>query len=151
MDNHNRLADFFWVDMTSRRAYECFGDVVVFDTTFVADYNLVFAQFFGVSHHRQTVFFSCGFLKDEQVEIFLWLFETWMKAMSNNHSKMIITNQDLAMHAAISQFYSNTFHRLCIWHIMKKVPNKVGPIVAMSNEFQAFQDCVWNSTNTRRI
>lgn len=75
--------------MTSRRAYECFGDVVVFNTTFVAYYNLIFAQFFGVNHHRQTVFFGCEFLKDEQVETFLWLFETWMKALSNNHSKMI--------------------------------------------------------------
>ncbi|CAB4319994.1 unnamed protein product [Prunus armeniaca] len=32
VDQENRMANFFWRDGRSRIDYDCFGDVVVFDT-----------------------------------------------------------------------------------------------------------------------
>lgn len=152
VDSHNRLTDCFWVGVTSRGAYKYFGDVVVFDTSFATNcYNLVFAPFFGVNHHRQTIFFDCGFFKYERADSFLWLFETWMEAIQNKYPKMIITDQDPAMHISITQIFPNAYHKLCMWRIMKKVADKVGPMVAMSSEFQALNKCIWDEQTPKEI
>lgn len=53
---------FFWVDARSRAAYEAFGDVVTFDTTYRKNkYGLLFTPFSGVNHHYQTIQFGCTF------------------------------------------------------------------------------------------
>lgn len=39
--------------------------------------------------------------------------------------KAIITDQCMAMRNAIENIFPNTRHRWCIWHIMKKVPEKL--------------------------
>jgi hypothetical protein len=49
--------------------YDCFGDVLVFDTTYRTNkYNLICASFVGVNHHWQNVMFGCAFLLDETIE-----------------------------------------------------------------------------------
>ena len=54
---------FFWVDARSRAAYEKFDNVVMFDTTYRTNkYVLLFAPFFGVNHHYQTIQFGCALL-----------------------------------------------------------------------------------------
>ncbi|XP_021761149.1 protein FAR1-RELATED SEQUENCE 5-like [Chenopodium quinoa] len=44
----------------------------------------------------------------------------------------IITDQDPAMGIAIEKVFTKTKHRLCMWHIMRKVPEKVG--ISLCNE-----------------
>ncbi|XP_021775086.1 protein FAR1-RELATED SEQUENCE 8-like [Chenopodium quinoa] len=52
LDANGVLQDVFWVDARSRAAYEDFGDVVCFDTTFLLNkYDLPFANIVGVIHH----------------------------------------------------------------------------------------------------
>ncbi|XP_022883458.1 protein FAR1-RELATED SEQUENCE 5-like [Olea europaea var. sylvestris] len=73
-DGDDRLVRCFWVDSFSRRAYNFFGDVVVFDTTYNTNrYRMIFAPFIGVNHHGQTILFGCGFLSDETIDSFVWL------------------------------------------------------------------------------
>jgi hypothetical protein len=51
------LKGLFWAGSQSRRDYEAFGDVVVFDSTYSTNkYNLPFVPFVGLNHHRNTVF-----------------------------------------------------------------------------------------------
>ncbi|RYR12748.1 hypothetical protein Ahy_B04g070129 [Arachis hypogaea] len=42
----------FWADARSRAAFEYFGDVISFDTTYNTKYNLVCGSFVGVNHHE---------------------------------------------------------------------------------------------------
>lgn len=50
-----QLRNVFWVDARSRAAFKEFGDVVAFDTTYLANkYVLPFAPFIGVNHHGAT-------------------------------------------------------------------------------------------------
>lgn len=50
------------MDARSRAAYEAFGDVVTFDTTYRKNkYGLLFTPFSGVNHHYQTIQFGCTF------------------------------------------------------------------------------------------
>ncbi|XP_040999669.1 protein FAR1-RELATED SEQUENCE 5-like [Juglans microcarpa x Juglans regia] len=52
LDDEGRLRNVFWADARSRAAYEYFGDVVTFDTTYLTNrYGMPFAPFVGVNHH----------------------------------------------------------------------------------------------------
>jgi hypothetical protein len=52
------------------------------------------------------------------------------------------------MKAAIAQVLPTTVHRFCMWHIMDKVPEKVGPSIREDEEFWVrFGKCVWGSEN----
>ena len=46
--------------------------------------------------------------------------------MSGSPPLGIITDQDRAMQNAIEIVFPNTRHRWCLWHILKKVPEKLG-------------------------
>ncbi|XP_058071162.1 protein FAR-RED IMPAIRED RESPONSE 1-like [Magnolia sinica] len=65
--------------------------------------------------------------------------------MQGKSPKAIITDQDPAMTKAISIVFPNTFHQYCIWHIMQKVPEKLGAIAHRDEFIRSFNDCVWNS------
>jgi len=45
--------------------------------------------------------------------------------MLNKAPQGIVTNQCQAMKNAISIVFPNTCHRWCLWHIMKKIPEKL--------------------------
>ncbi|XP_040996214.1 protein FAR1-RELATED SEQUENCE 4-like [Juglans microcarpa x Juglans regia] len=46
--------------------------------------------------------------------------------MNGRSPKAIITDQDLAMKNAIDTVFLDTRHRYCLWHIMQKLPEKLG-------------------------
>ena len=63
VDKFNQLSDVMWVDARRRAAYEEFGDVIVFDTTYLTNqYDLPFANFVGVNHHGQSILLGCALL-----------------------------------------------------------------------------------------
>ena len=113
----------FWANGTFRSAYSIFGDVVIFDTTYKTNcYELVFGACVGYNHRGQTTLFGCGFLPNEKIESFEWLFNKWLEAMPCGPPRGIITNQDLAMTKAIRKVMPNTCHQYCLWHILDKLP-----------------------------
>ncbi|KAF7152714.1 hypothetical protein RHSIM_Rhsim01G0152900 [Rhododendron simsii] len=144
-DDEHRLTHCFWADATSRKSYQHFGDVVVFDTTYNTNkYCLMFAPLLGVNHHGQTTLFGCAFLSDEKRESFEWLFKEFLKAMPGPPPKMIITDQDPAMTKAIACALPNMFHRYCIRHIVSKFFEKIGAL-ACKEHYEKFKKCIWNS------
>ncbi|XP_024164366.1 protein FAR1-RELATED SEQUENCE 5-like [Rosa chinensis] len=144
-DEDGRATNFFWVDSRSRTAYQYFGDVVTFDTTYRTNkYDMPFAPFTGVNHHFQSIQFGCALLQDETEVTFLWLFETWLEAMGGRHPLCIITDQDLAMKGAIAKIFPNTRHRLYIWHIKKKFGEKLSHVYYKKSDFKtSMKKCIW--------
>ncbi|PNX78819.1 protein FAR1-related sequence 5-like [Trifolium pratense] len=129
LDQESRLTNVFWRDGKSKIDYDCFGDVVVFDTTYRTNkYNLICAPFVGVNHHWQNVMFGCAFLFDETATSFTWLFKVFLESMENNQPKTIFTDQDSAMAKAIKEVMPNACHRLCLWHIAKNAPSHLGSL-----------------------
>ncbi|KAL2924977.1 Protein FAR1-RELATED SEQUENCE 5 [Bienertia sinuspersici] len=139
---------FFWADVIGKKNYASFGDVVSFDTTFsMNEYCMVFAPFTGVDNSKSCVTFAAALLYREDTESFVWLFEAFRDAMSACDPTSIIADQDPAMKIAIERVFdsSKTRHRLCMWHIMKKAPEKVGPTLAQNEDFMSeFCNCVWS-------
>ncbi|MBA0789663.1 hypothetical protein Gotri_027750, partial [Gossypium trilobum] len=107
LDDDNRMTNVFWADARSRAAYNYFGDAVTFDTMYRPNqYQIPFAPFTGINHHGQMVLFGCALLLDESESSFTWLFRTWLSAMNDRPPVSIITDQDRAIQAAVSQLYS---------------------------------------------
>ncbi|XP_024634327.2 protein FAR-RED IMPAIRED RESPONSE 1 [Medicago truncatula] len=127
VDDESRLRNVFWADARCRAAYEYFGEVISFDTTYLTNkYDMPFAPFVGVNHHGQSMLLGCALLSNENTETFTWLFKTWLECMHERSPNVIITDQDGAMKKAIEVVFPKARHRWCLWHLMKKIPEKFG-------------------------
>ena len=60
---------------------------------------------------------------------------------------MIITDQDLGMKAALKDSFPDTIHRLCCWHILSKLPTKIGSLAQKKEMMKKFNDIIWRSQN----
>ncbi|KAG2706965.1 hypothetical protein I3760_05G126800 [Carya illinoinensis] len=125
LDDDGRLKNVFWADPRSRAAYENFDDVVTFDTTYLTNrYGMPFTPFVGVNHHDQSILLGAGLISCEDTTTFVWLFKTWLHCMDGIAPRTIITDQDRTMKNAIAIVFSQSRHRFCLWHILKKVTEK---------------------------
>ncbi|XP_040384993.1 protein FAR1-RELATED SEQUENCE 5-like [Oryza brachyantha] len=146
-DKDDRVRNLFWADGSGRRYYEIYGDCVSFDTTAKTNkYDLPFAPFVGVSGHGDNCLFAYALLQDETLETFEWLFKTFLEYMSNKAPKSIITDQDLAMKAAIKMVFPSTNHRNCLFHIVMNAENKTGRTFCLHTDIRDdFYDIIHNS------
>ncbi|CAH9079359.1 unnamed protein product [Cuscuta epithymum] len=112
------LSCFFWRDGHMKSDYDRFGDVVIHDTTYRTNkYDMICGPFVGMNHHCKNIMFGCGFMLNEKVESFVWLFQTFLKSMGGKHPITFMTDQSFSMAAAIKSVFPNARHRLCTWHI----------------------------------
>ena len=135
----------FWTDDFARLNYALYGDVVSFDTTYDTNrYKMIFAPFTGLDNHRLCVTFGAAFLRDEKAESFMWLFDKFLDAIGGHMPVCLITDQDPAMKVAIEVKFHSTTHRYCIWHIMRKLSEKVGCVLNSNIDFVTqFKSCVY--------
>ncbi|QHO43422.1 Protein FAR1-RELATED SEQUENCE [Arachis hypogaea] len=141
----NSLKHAFWADARSRAAYEYFGDVVSFDTTYKLNkYEMPVAAFVGVNHHGRSCLFGCALLGNEETESFEWLMQTFIKCMGKTPDG-ILTDQCGAMATAIRNVMPNTTHRLCIWHITRKIPHKLGKLSRYEEIKATMRGIIWES------
>ncbi|KAG7960470.1 hypothetical protein I3843_10G125100 [Carya illinoinensis] len=153
LDDDGRLKNVFWADPRSRAAYEDFGDVVTFDTTYLTNrYGMPFAPFVGVNHHGQSILLGAGLISSEDTATFVWLFKTWLQCMDGIAPRAIITDQDRAMKNAIALVFPQSRHRFCLWHILKKVPEKLSSYSAYKSGMKtALMKCVYDTQNVQEF
>jgi hypothetical protein len=147
VDEEGKLLYIFWADATSRKNYSLFGDIVSFDSTYSTNhYNMKFTPFTGVNHHMQSIFLGGGFLINERIESYEWLFKTFLVAMGGRAPRLIITDEDASLKSSIGSILPETIHRFCMWHILEKIPEKVGHTKTAEEDFwKLLNDCVWGS------
>ncbi|XP_042969004.1 protein FAR1-RELATED SEQUENCE 5-like [Carya illinoinensis] len=147
LDNEGRLKNVLWVDSCSRATYQYFGDVVTFDTTYLTNrYGMLFAPFVGVNHHGKSILLGAGLISSQDTETFTWLFQIWLQCMDGIAPKSIITNQDRAMKNAIAIVFPETRHTFCLWHILKKVPEKLGSYATYKSGLKTqLMKCVYDT------
>ncbi|CAH9116563.1 unnamed protein product [Cuscuta epithymum] len=152
LDDESRLRNVFWADNRSRYAYKEFGDVITFDTTYLTNrYDMPFAPFVGVNHHGKSLLMGCGLVSNEDTQTFVWLFKAWLECMNGIAPMGIITDQDRAMQNAIAIVFPNSKHRWCLWHIMKKVPEKLGGNAQKDEILDVIHDCIYDSQYTQEF
>lgn len=118
-----------------------------FDTTYETNrYSLKFAPFVGINGHGDNLLLAGALLSDETILTFRWLFSTFLTCMGGKHPKSIITDQDVAMRAAIALEFPNAVHRNCLHHIMSKVEILMGEALTKQPKFAMdLYDIVYNS------
>ncbi|XP_074293414.1 protein FAR1-RELATED SEQUENCE 5-like [Silene latifolia] len=146
VDDRGRLSRVCWFDPIAIKNYSHFGDITSFDTTFnMNTYKMIFAPFTGVDHHKKCVSFGAGLIRKETDEDFVWLFQNFLSAMSNKYPVCIITDQDRGIRSGVKTVFGDkTQHRYCMWHIMKKLPDKIGTTLYRETNFmKELCSCVW--------
>lgn len=152
LDDDFRVRNVFWADGRSRAAYESFGDVVTVDTTYLSDqYKVPLATFVGVNHHGQSVLFGCGLLSSEDLESFVWLFQSLLQCMSGVPPQGIITDHCKAMQKAIETVLPSTRHRWCLLHIMKNLPQKIHGYAKFKLIGEHLQNAVYDTQTTNEF
>ncbi|KAH1042685.1 hypothetical protein GYH30_024810 [Glycine max] len=110
LDENNKLEHIIWVFGDSIRAYEAFGDAVIFDTTY------------GINRY--------------DMPHGLWI-GSFMSFVKGKCLQTILTDEDLALEEAISTEFPNTKHAFCIWHIVAKLSTWFSfPLGSRYNEFK---------------
>ncbi|KAK1399087.1 hypothetical protein POM88_008950 [Heracleum sosnowskyi] len=150
-DENNHLTQLFWADGVGRRNFEVFGDVISFDATYRTNkYGMVFIPFIGIDNHWKSVTFAAALLEKEDADNYKWACESFKKIFGSS-VKCIVTDQDPAMKIAIEECFPGVKHRLCMWHIMKKFPSKLGTLFCAESPFMdKLNNFVWSdhsSTN----
>ncbi|GKB79210.1 regulation of nuclear pre-mRNA domain-containing protein 1B [Tanacetum coccineum] len=121
---NSELVSMFWADEVAKCNYKEFGDIVSFDATFNSNkYNMKFVPFIGIDNHGKCVTLGSGMLLHEDTKSYTWLLTAFMTAFLKEPT-MIVTDQDGAMKRAIEAVFTKSKHRLCMWHIMQKIPSK---------------------------
>ncbi|KAK2420433.1 FRS (FAR1 Related Sequences) transcription factor family [Trifolium repens] len=153
LDDEDRIKNVFWVDAKGRDDYQEFGDVISFDTTYITNkYKMPFAPFIGVNNHFQSRLLGCALLSYESAHTFTWLMKTWLRAMGGKPPNAIITDQDRAMKAAIKEVFPNTRHRFCLWHILRKVPEKLSHVWSKHGDFMMYLNrCIYKSWSEQQF
>ncbi|XP_074292212.1 protein FAR1-RELATED SEQUENCE 4-like [Silene latifolia] len=107
---------------------------------------MVFVPFTAVDQHKRCVTVGAGLLSHESIEAYTWLFKAFLDAMGGCAPKVIITDQCPSMKPAIEEVFPDTSHRLCMWHIMKKLREKVDAYLWQDEDFKKrLNACVWNN------
>ncbi|XP_057463782.1 protein FAR1-RELATED SEQUENCE 6-like isoform X2 [Actinidia eriantha] len=146
LDDGGCLRNVFWADARSRAAYESFGDVISFDSTYLTSkYDMPLASFVGVNHHGQSILLGCGLLSYENEKTYIWLFQVWLACMCGKAPNAIITDQCKAIQGAIAEVFPQTRHRLCLWHIMEKIPKKLSGYSSYESIESALRNAVYDS------
>lgn len=143
-DSDHSGGNIFWADAIARMNYNYFGDAVVFDTTYRTNrYRLPFASFTGFNHHGQPVLLGCALILNESESSFVWLFQTWLHAMSRRRPASITTNPERLIQVAVSQVLPETRHRFCKWSIFREAKEKLAHLYQSQPTFDSeFKKCV---------
>lgn len=66
----------------------------------------------------------------------MWLFKTFLMAMSDRQPVSIITDQDRAIQKAISQVFPQTRHCINKWHVLREGKEKLAHVCLLHPNFQ---------------
>ncbi|XP_076954274.1 protein FAR1-RELATED SEQUENCE 5-like [Bidens hawaiensis] len=147
VNDDRELIRMFWADETLKSNYLAFGDIISFDATFKTNkYKMVFVPFTAIDNHCHSVTVCAGLLASKTIESYTWLLQMLLKSFGQA-PKVVVTDQDPAMKQAIAAVFPNTRHRLCMWHIMKKVADKVGADLCNNEDFKSrLCNIVWTDS-----
>ncbi|KAK9932720.1 hypothetical protein M0R45_019944 [Rubus argutus] len=132
-------------ETTSLYDFTCFGDVLVFDSTYKNNiYNRPLVVLVGTNNHRATTVFGFAIIVDETVDTYIWVLRTFLEAMKGKMPIYVLTDGDEAMYKAIIEVFSEAKHRLCTWHVGKNMVEKIKD----DDIRKEFRHCMYSSLST---
>ena len=109
-----------------KKNFEKLGDILIVDTTYnINYYSTPLVVLSGVDNKYQNVLFGFAFINNEQTTTYSWVLNEF-NSIVKDKPVLIMSDQDLALGAAIKQVYPGIKHRLCAWHIVRNLRRKFG-------------------------
>ncbi|KAH6784018.1 hypothetical protein C2S52_008977 [Perilla frutescens var. hirtella] len=141
----DQLTHLMWADLICRRNFALFRDIVSFDATYSTNrYEMIFTPFTRKDNHGKCVMFGAALLSSEDNEAYSWVLDNFKVCMGRSPT-MLITDQDPRLKIAVQRSLPETRHRLCMWHIMLKVSDKVLAHLRKNELFrEKFNNIVWS-------
>ncbi|XP_010246755.1 PREDICTED: protein FAR1-RELATED SEQUENCE 5-like [Nelumbo nucifera] len=134
VDERGYLQNLLWTDSKARFDYYCFGDVLIFDSTYRTNvYRKPLIVFFGMNNHHQTVIFAAALLADETKGTYMWMLNTFLKAMNERKPISVVTGCDKALRKTIKNLLPDARHRLCSCHISGNVVSHCANLIGDFN------------------
>lgn len=139
VDIEDRLANMFWRDGHAFVDFMCYGDVLIFDSTYKTNvYKKPLVLFVGSNNHRGSILFGAALLVDETVETYTWLLRSFLDAMNGKMPIAVLTDGDEAMRSAIEDVMPQAKHRLCAWHLSRNANTNL----KCDEKLKAFNRCM---------
>ena len=85
---------------------------------------MVFVPFTGIDNHKNCVTLGAALLDGESIPAYKWVLEAFLKTFGKQ-PKLVVTDQCPAIKQAVSEVFTESRHRFCMWHISTKLPMKV--------------------------
>ncbi len=110
------------------------GSIILFDTKHGTNrYGLKLGLLSSVDSNGRTQVLAASFIESENTESFNWVFEQF-KITFGAAPKVVYTDSDKAMEAAISQTWQESTHLLCTFHLWKNFYEHIHSIIKTDDE-----------------
>jgi len=114
--------------MTSQQCNDLwpkFHDVIVYDTTSKTNrYEMALSLFVAIDNNYKTRIVAQALTKYENQIDFHWILQYILQVTDNLQPKVLFTDSDLAIIAAVQVVYPQTCHLLCIYHLLENIKKK---------------------------
>ena len=78
VDENDKVENIAWSYADSVHAYNMFGDVVYFDTSYRSiTYGMLFGAWLGIDNNGRIILFGCVLLQDETSRSFSWALQVY--------------------------------------------------------------------------
>ncbi|XP_022133660.1 protein FAR1-RELATED SEQUENCE 2 isoform X2 [Momordica charantia] len=146
-NQEKQLRSVLWVDAKGRHEYKYFSDVILFDIHYISNgYKIPFVPIVGVNHHFQYILFGGALIGDTDTSSFIWLMKTWLKAVGGSAPRVVLTDQEQFLKEAVADVFPNTLHFFSLWHMLRRVPGKLGKIIDQNDDFiESLNKCIYRS------
>ncbi|XP_024965434.1 protein FAR1-RELATED SEQUENCE 5-like [Cynara cardunculus var. scolymus] len=105
---------------------------------------MIFVPFVAIDNHKKSIVVGASLIRNESIVNFTWVLKAFMKA-HGSQPQFVITDQCVVMKQAIPIVFPEATHRLCMWHITKKVKEKIYDHLAHGTSFKSkFNKLIWN-------
>ncbi|GES88875.1 protein FAR1-related sequence 5-like [Rhizophagus clarus] len=113
-----RLGSVLWMSPQQVQLWTRFHDVVITDDTYKTNrYDMALSLFMIIDNHNRTRVVAQALIEDETDSTFQWILDCILRATNFLFPRVIFTDGDLAMAAAIKAKLPNTHHCICLFHI----------------------------------
>src|SRR6266498_4517848 len=114
-----------------------FHDVAINDNTAQTNrYRMYLSLTIIVDNHARSRMAATALVSDETKEIYQWILQCLLCATNGLAPKVLFTDADAGMVAAIHEVLPSTKHNYCIWHICKNLEkNLKGRLCSKYSDF----------------
>ncbi|GBC03827.1 hypothetical protein RclHR1_05350001 [Rhizophagus clarus] len=112
------LGSVLWMSPQQVQLWTRFHDIVITDDTYKTNrYDMALSLFMIIDNHNRTRVIAQALIEDETDSTFQWILDCILRATNFLFPRVIFTDGDLAMAAAIKAKLPNTHHCICLFHI----------------------------------